>query len=504
MPLLDPSELENELSSVSPSVDMVAGSAPFPYLGLSAEDFERLGYALFAAEAKAGQGCEWTSATLMLRGSDAGRDVALFREERLVGVVQCKRVESSMTLPAVFRELAKTVLFPFADATLPKIEPGLRYVLMISRDPAGTVVDFFDRTGEILEAKKDIIANAVLEVLEAYQTLGTAFPDAQPAIDLVTQALPTLTYHLMRPHALDLRLHATPAVASMFFAQRTVIDNSVVQPFFEQIAAAMAGLVKQTEGVPLLTDADLRILKDRIENMPQSHRLNLGFAATFGLPREMFISEAALEKRGKRIVELTQEIGKDLNDWLFDRAYSTADALALHHATRVHPFACQAARGFLGIVARDALQKQMVSGKMAELAGKIFGFTPYKDDDERLDATRARLLDQGRRYLAGDSSKLEGDPELVSLKKHMLDLLMEGIRDEETLERHLTLGIGILQPPLVEAAEELRRLGEQPVTIVVTGLDALGSRDVLNRLADTARALERRGRPQPGEDSKGP
>jgi hypothetical protein len=57
--------------------------------------------------------------------------------------VQCKRLERAISLPAVFREFAKLILFAEADPALPKVTSDLSYFLALAHDPAGTVVDFF-------------------------------------------------------------------------------------------------------------------------------------------------------------------------------------------------------------------------------------------------------------------------------------------------------------------------------------------------------------------------
>lgn len=488
MPILNSSDLQADLKNVKAADHVIAGSEPYPYLALAADDFERLGCALFDAEV--GRKRLWDKATLMLRGSDAGRDVALFRDERLVGVVQCKRLEGSMALPAVFRELAKLVLFPFAEEDLPRIESGLDYRLMLARDPAGTVVAFFDQPQSWLSRKADDVAGAVREVLETYATLGTAFPDDQIAIAEVQRVLPLLNYNLLRPHTLNGMLESAPSIASQFFRQRVVVDNSVVTPKLEAIQELLLKVTAQTEGVQLLTDVDLRILKERIEGTPSSHRVNLGFAATFGLPHEMFVGEAALDVRGKRFVELAQAVSGDLNEWLHAQAWEKAEAIAADAAAYVPPFALLIPQAFFGLVVRDALQKQLANGKLEVVASAIFGFSPLGSDDERLADVHKTLMEQGRRAMAKDWSKLAGDPELIETKKEMFSKILASVGDEEELHRQLSFGVDYLKPKMIPIADELRRLGEQPITVVVTGLDALGSGDVLTRLFATFRAID--------------
>jgi hypothetical protein len=94
------------------SIDLTqVGTQGYPYSRLDPDDYERLAYALFDASAPNDLTRFWQRATLMTRGADAGKDVALFFGESLAGVVQCKRLGAGIALPAVMVEIAKLILF---------------------------------------------------------------------------------------------------------------------------------------------------------------------------------------------------------------------------------------------------------------------------------------------------------------------------------------------------------------------------------------------------------
>lgn len=189
-----------EIDKVTSAQIEDAGLASYAYLRLTDEDFERLSYALAKRSAPLGVPRSWDDAALMVRGADAGRDVLLTSSGTAVGVIQCKRLEGQMALPAVFREMAKLVLFARTNGDL-KFDRELVYLLALARDPARTVVDYFARRAELEGEKRDAILAAALEVRDTYAALE-AITDAEVE-QAVFACLPMLRIGLLRPNDLD-------------------------------------------------------------------------------------------------------------------------------------------------------------------------------------------------------------------------------------------------------------------------------------------------------------
>ncbi|WP_158743029.1 hypothetical protein [Acidisphaera sp. L21] len=491
MTILTQAETDAEFQKVAPVSQVTAGTEPFPYLLLSADDFERLACGLLQVSAPPGQTKDWERASLMIRGADAGRDVVLLRQEEVISVVQCKRLEQAMALPAVFRELAKLVLYPGINPSLPKITPGIRYVLVVAREPAGTVIDFFDRPKDLLPEKVGLIAAAVDEVLETYKSLAATPAQAEEAKAHVISVLPTLEYSLIRPHELDTWLHVQPQVSSLFFRQRLVTDNTLLGQSTAEILAEVRKVLAQTAGVGLLTDEDLKIIKERIEQTPPSHRANFGFAATFGYPREMFSGDAGLKARVGRLAVLLQEMNGDYSDWLFARGNTFADDICESpEGMYSHPYARQVPRAFFGYVLRDLLQEKLSGDVMGQIIAKLSGQGRYPDDEARLAAVRQELLAQGQRYVVGDFSQLAGAPELVALKRQVIQGLMQGLSSDQQLEQALDVGIAAMKPKLFGGASSLRQLCAYKPSIFIMGVDAIDQPAVVKLMAETVRGLE--------------
>lgn len=311
--ILPEADVAAEMQAITPVDLHDAGQLTFDHLRLGDEDFERLLYALAKSSAPDGVDRTWDGATIMVRGADAGCDVLLTRAGVATGVIQCKRLESSMPLPAVFREIAKLVLFAEVNRDL-SFEGRLTYILAVACDPARTVVEHFARRAELEPASTDAIRAAAREIRDSYTTL-THLSDNE-AEAAVLGALPALGLHLVRPVDLDEWLGREVAVSRQFFRQRVVVDNEPMRQGFADVMAHLGRISGQVANIEPITDEDLAILRDDIRDTPESHRLHVGIGMLFGFPREMLAGRPALEAQVGRLAKLLMEIGKDYTDWI--------------------------------------------------------------------------------------------------------------------------------------------------------------------------------------------
>lgn len=289
MTVIKGQDADDEILKVRAVDDLTAAPTNFPFTGLSADDFERLNYALFKKSAPDGVERGWSAVAIMVRGADAGRDLLLLSDQAPCGAVQCKRLESPMTLPALLREIIKLILYPDVDCSLPQIAEGTHYFLSLATEASKTVVDFFASPSKILGEKDQSIPAYVDEVRESYTTLSGL--DAVIATDKVRRILPKLKYTIIRPVDLNGWLAREPNVATRFFKHRIVVDDANVTAGFAEMKGLLEAVGARLGSLPLLADVDLKLIKERMESVPESHRISFGFASLFGFPKEMFVGE---------------------------------------------------------------------------------------------------------------------------------------------------------------------------------------------------------------------
>lgn len=479
---------EAEISKVDAAENEEAGAFSFAYLRLSDEDFERLSYALAKRSAPQGINQNWDDAALMVRGADAGRDVLLTRAGSAVGVIQCKRLESRLALPAVFREIAKLILFASVNGDL-SFNQKLSYFLSLARDPAGTVVDYFARRAEIEPKKTADIKSAALEVRDSYTTLE-GLNDARVE-ELVFQALPQLDVHLLRPVDLDEWMGREHSVATRFFRQRIVVDNEVIGDAFKNVQEMILGLKNDFKSLSPIADEDVNILRELIEGTPDTHRLNFGIAMLFGFPREMFIARTDLENRVTRLGRLLKEISDDYTDWVFAQARAKANEICESaEAMYVKPLARQVPMQFLSYVAKECLTVALSGTVMSDIIAKLANAPKLDDDEARLRAVRQNLIAEWTRYLSGDFTQLAGDSGIVAQKRVIIAQVLNDLHSPTDIEQAIDMGTDLLKPKMLAAANALRATCKHRTSIILTGTRAIDSTDTIKRLVDTVRSLE--------------
>lgn len=480
---------DEQMSAGAPIEAIDAGLSTFPYLQLTDEDFEKLAYALFKKSTPDGWKRDWDDAAVMVRGADAGRDLLLTSDGKTAGFVQCKRLESGMALPAVFREVAKLILFAHVNGDV-TFDRSYTYSLALARDPAATVVEFFARRTEREIKCEDQIREAARAVRDEYKTFSAITPvDAET---LVLDALRHLTIKLIRPTELNQWLGREPTVSQAFFKQRLVIDANEAKEHYKRMEALIAAMSDKVEGIPPLTDVDMKIIIQRIEKTPDTHRLHFGLAALFGYPAEMFAESKDLEARIGRIARAVAEIDADYSNWIFKKSSDYAQEL-LDDGMIVYTvpaFSRQVPAAFLAEVAKQCCQLAMGSSVMDAIIRKQTGEPDLRDDDAKLKYVRQRLLDSGYRYLDCDFSELVGDEELVAFKKRIIAQFMEDITSRADLEAKLDAGIATLRPSLFAAADRLRALCGQRTSIVFTQSGLLESNDAIKRMGETLKMLD--------------
>ncbi|WP_238347768.1 ATP-binding protein [Pseudomonas lactis] len=220
------------------------------YLALTDADFELLLYSIYSGRAS---DLQWYSnARLMVTGADQGRDVWLTKDERPVGLIQCKKVKAGFTRPDTLREVIKFLLNVVLEPALMPDPTDFRFILALASDPASTATDFFDTSQTWLTANEAELLGLVTDVIKRYEAFSTLKIEAvTPGI---SKALKSLKYELLRPVDLDALLERMPAVRQRFFKVQLVVAIEDAEAMIDARFAAV-GLV--SKGAETFTRVDV-------------------------------------------------------------------------------------------------------------------------------------------------------------------------------------------------------------------------------------------------------
>ena len=250
MKLLTADEINAAYAQVEAVDEGRVGPDRANYLALSDADFELLLYSIY--EQRLAELPWYSNVCLMIPGADQGRDVWLTKDERPVGLIQCKKVKSGFTLPDTFREVIKFLLNVVLEPELMPDSAGFCFTLALSSDPAGTTTRFFEEPQTWLKANEADIPVFVAEVIDRYERFSKLQIDA--VLPNISDALKRLRYELLRPVDLDGLLERIPAVRQRFFKVQLVV---AVEDAAAMIKAQFAAVGLVSKSTQAFTRADV-------------------------------------------------------------------------------------------------------------------------------------------------------------------------------------------------------------------------------------------------------
>ncbi len=210
MKVLTDDEINVEYAHVRAVDEGRVGPDRANYLALTDADFELLLYSIYRG--RASELSWYSNARLMVTGADQGRDVWLTKDERPVGLIQCKKVKAGFTRPDTLREVIKFLLNVVLEPTLMPDPAGFRFILALASDPASTTTDFFDAPQTWLTANETELLGLATDVIKKYEAFSMLKIEA--VMPGIRTALKNLKYELLRPVDLDALLECIPTIPS--------------------------------------------------------------------------------------------------------------------------------------------------------------------------------------------------------------------------------------------------------------------------------------------------
>ncbi|MFY0563526.1 FxSxx-COOH system tetratricopeptide repeat protein [Archangium lansingense] len=247
MRTVEPDEVEAEIAQVA-GVSLSERSLELlPLLALSDRDFELFCYELLHGRREAGKADGIDAVRLLNEGKDRGRDLVLYRQQRVVGIVQCKRITSPLGLPMALQEIIKFLLFALVDPELMPEPNDFMYKLASAGPLTEAAGDFFHESTRILAANQEKIPIWTAKVLQDYASFKAL--DLPTAVRSVVERLPQLRYELLSDGELSRQASEFPALIRRFFKVATVVDSGVVDTKLATLAQAIDQLPERTSQV---------------------------------------------------------------------------------------------------------------------------------------------------------------------------------------------------------------------------------------------------------------
>lgn len=208
--------------SASPEVfELDSGQLPFERMG--PDHFELLLADLFSEEVEHGRAIWFDQASRLNDGADKGRDVMLFLDSAPVGLIQCKRYSSVVTLEMMAKEICKFFLnaeiFP---EIAPPVGEEFTYIVALADKAEGKLRDFMQGSGvERFQQERKLFEKCADSARKKYATLREnpilKKLDKSQLCDLIWKRIDTLKTDIYKKDNLSRFVNKYPIIKSRYF-----------------------------------------------------------------------------------------------------------------------------------------------------------------------------------------------------------------------------------------------------------------------------------------------
>lgn len=446
----------------------------YPFSMLTDRQFECLLHDIMSTQAGRSDSRfgDFDRAVLMQGVGERGRDCALVKDARHVGVVQCKRYESLITKPDAAREIIKFCLNAQLDSSLIPDPKGFKYIFAASKD-------FNDRAKTLLHAFPDSIAKEkdlldwIAEVVSEYKAFSTIDPKAVQN-DLL-EVLQSIEIVPLGFNELNTLLVGQVKILERYFSVRKVVDNERVDFIGEQVEK-----IART-----LADADVRHLLDDLNSVPADRRLDLGIISLWGYPSAFLkhlFQQGRFKEVGMTLAMAKGQFDQLFTDYLTERVNS--EILAQITARRQFaPIAISAAPPYLvgRILERWRLNQQ----------GTVLSdIVPRPNIQTDAVSIRAHVLKMGGAYLQGDWSGYYGEGELLALKKRLVSHTYGAFHTTDEMAQAFDRDWIAMTPILEQIERRIEQEIPEYTTIILGGLRWFDDEDRVRTILKTAKNFE--------------
>ncbi|HGW9883919.1 TPA: hypothetical protein ACNRVB_004422 [Escherichia coli] len=452
-----------------------SGITPLPLTELGDRQFELLSYLLIKNEIKDGKHPEFTNISLMQGVGERGRDCTLFKENKICGLVQCKKTNGRITRPALMKEIIKFILFSLLDSSLIPNPDNFHYILFAANDlsePASTLMN--SPSSEITkEIESGTINDYIKQVANDYESFISFrnTPPTQSVIDIFKRI--TLSYS----NSVDLthRIYNYNNLLNLFFRTISVVDLHSAGKLIREIM--------DDYGLRFLSDDDLKSIQHRIGNIDSKHRASLGIADFFGFSHDFF-KQLKTEKL-KELLYLISKLQCLLDSYIIDftahkihELIRTEITNKLLYSGKIHQFSISIAQSYL---LQYTLNQYMSNSMSKRLSSNFFIQTFQKE--KTLQSVIETVLNDSERIMNKDYSHLAGDPSLIALKIDIYKHLHEGFKSIKDAKKQLKKDLPKLRKALTKIEDELKKFISPKRTIIINDTSFLDDDEKLKKIA---------------------
>ncbi|PZO33526.1 MAG: hypothetical protein DCE86_04400 [Flavobacteriaceae bacterium] len=238
----------------------------FPYtLIADSRRFEELLYSIYKSKIDNSELTNFNNISLMSGVSEQGRDSVMFKNGKACAVIQCKKYTTNLSKDEFGKEITKLILYSLLDDRIIPDPNDFTYYIAVAKDFTADCRALIDNFNSQILAEPNLEewlkSNLQMPTLQSLKTgdYKTEFRDI----------LSKIKVKKIVPQELDLELIGKPQLAQLFFAVRSVTDNTGT----EKILNILNGNLSEEEVSKQLYNGSISLISERntFEGIEDSH-----------------------------------------------------------------------------------------------------------------------------------------------------------------------------------------------------------------------------------------
>ncbi len=445
-------------------------NAPLEYL--SDREFEILVYHLYKSKISK-RTLNFDEILLMKGTKDLGRDCILIRDGRNYGVIQCKRYSEPVCKPSFVREIIKFLIHSINDKNLIHDSSDFTYYFIALKGINDPAIELYqDFNNKIKEEEK--IEDWIVEVLD--QNKSFKKNKLQLIKEPLLNLLEKVKIELVTGHDLTLDLKLEDEIRSTFFEVEKVINEDVFKNILKDF------------NVKGLNDEDVKRVVDRIEDIPSDQRMIMGMISFFGF-HEDFLKRIVKNQKFKDLIEIIADfkagINKEQIDFLKEKV-EFYHSIYFAKSSAISAFTKQAIVPYLF----SKCIAMYMDNEMGSIFNQVVGKSLSYPEEADLDKLKTKLVEGGAKIIRGDYSEVEGDEQLLSLKKELFNFIYKGFTTKKQLRETIDKEISEIKPTLDKIEKDLMDYIPSKTTIVVENLNFLDDKKMIERMIEESQRFD--------------
>lgn len=473
-------QTQDELKSCYKPTVFNSGFSILPFNNLGDREFELLSYVLVKEEIRLNQHKNFTDIVLMQGVGERGRDCVLYNNEKVCGVIQCKKYAGRLTKSVLLKELIKFSLYANQESSiLPDIN-DFQYFIYVASDftePANTLLHSY-KTSIQEEINNGNVEKYMEDIVNDYESF-IAERFSSP-FEKIKNILANLVVVPVNGVDLTERINKIPTILKNFFNIQTVVSVADADQIMRKAL--------DDYGLRLLTDTDLKDIQERISSTAVDQRVSLGSIDFYGYSIEFFKSLKLHEFTEilSMQVKLNSFLYRKLLDFMLNETHKVIQEEVTNNLLqtgKIHPISVSLCAPYL---MRCLIDKINVSSYPMLYKDRI---SDINSSEKYIEEQLEIIIATSKKILAEDYSNLVGNEYEINYKKEIFRHIHAGLKDIEDVRKQIMQDLLILKPILQNMEVKLKLMISEKRTILISDHSFFEDDTKLKKLFNTMSKL---------------